>query len=121
MHSFCQEAEEHYQTVAQLERLPEQNARRSHNAEIIRRELADVTGLTFQSVPDAAAVHTNYLLLGRIGKNRKNATRADFHQAVSGAGIPCTPFYPHPLYGNPLYQDDQGRAKNCRVDFAKAS
>jgi hypothetical protein len=25
--------------------------------------------------------------------------------------VPCTPFYPHPLYGNPLYREG-----GCRVD-----
>jgi dTDP-4-amino-4,6-dideoxygalactose transaminase len=92
--------------IAQLERLPEQNQRRARNVEIIRNSLADVRGLHFQRVPEAARVHTNYLLLGWVDRDR-NA----FHKKLTGAGFPCTPFYPHTLYANPLYRD---RA-SCRV------
>ena len=92
--------------IAQLERLPEQNARRARNVGMIRGSLADVRGLHFQRIPEAARVHTNYLLLGWVDGDR-NA----FHKKLTGAGFPCTPFYPHPLYGNPLYRE----RKNCRV------
>jgi 3-amino-5-hydroxybenzoate synthase len=92
--------------IAQLERLPEQNQRRARNVANIRESLADVRGLHFQRVPDAARVHTNYLLLGWVDGDR-NA----FHKKLTGAGFPCTPFYPHTLYANPLYRD----RTNCRV------
>jgi dTDP-4-amino-4,6-dideoxygalactose transaminase len=93
--------------IAQLERLPEQNARRARNVKLIRESLADFPGIHFQRVPDAARVHTNYLLLGRV----ENGCRDAFHKALTGAGFPCTPFYPHTLYENPLYRD----RTNCRV------
>jgi dTDP-4-amino-4,6-dideoxygalactose transaminase len=73
---------------------------------IIRDSLADVRGLHFQRIPDAARIHTNYLLLGWVDGDR-NA----FHKKLTGAGFPCTPFYPHTLYANPLYRD----RTNCRV------
>ena len=92
--------------IAQLERLPEQNLRRARNAEIVMESLAGIRNLHFQRVPDAARVHTNYLLLGWVDGDR-NA----FHRKLTAAGFPCTPFYPHTLYANPLYR---GRA-NCRV------
>jgi dTDP-4-amino-4,6-dideoxygalactose transaminase len=92
--------------IAQLERLPEQNQRRARNVEIVRETLADVPGLHFQRVPDAARVHTNYLLLGWVDRDRTS-----FHKRLTGAGFPCTPFYPHTLYENPLYRD----RTNCRV------
>lgn len=92
--------------IAQLERLPEQNQRRARNVGIIRDSLADVRGLHFQRIPDAARIHTNYLLLGWVDGDR-NA----FHKKLTGAGFPCTPFYPHTLYANPLYRD----RTNCRV------
>src|SRR5208337_5689187 len=59
-----------------------------------------------QRVPAAAAVHTNYLLLGWV-----DGDRGAFHRGVVAAGFPCTPFYPHTLYQNPLYRD----RTNCRV------
>jgi len=92
--------------IAQLERLPEQNARRAKNVAIIREQLAGLPGLHFQRVPDAARVHTNYLLLGWV-----DGYRNAFHKKLTGAGFPCTPFYPHTLYENPLYRD----RTNCRV------
>lgn len=92
--------------IAQLERLPEQNALRMRNANAIRQSLANVAGLRFQDVPEAAAVHTNYLLLGRV-KSGRDA----FHKSLTGQGFPCTPFYPHTLYRNPLYAERE----NCRV------
>lgn len=92
--------------IAQLERLPEQNCVRLRNVAAIREELADVPGLHFQRVPPAAAVHTNYLLLGRV-----DGDRGAFHRNLTAAGFPCTPFYPHTLYENPLYRERH----NCRV------
>jgi 3-amino-5-hydroxybenzoate synthase len=98
--------------IAQLERLPEQNARRASYANILRSETAALPGLTWQQVPAEAAVHTNYLMLGRIHPEF-GATRDAFHRAITAAGIPCTPFYPHPLYGNPYYQEQPDR---CRIE-----
>jgi dTDP-4-amino-4,6-dideoxygalactose transaminase len=92
--------------TAQLERLPEQNAHRARYAKILRDQTADLPGLTWQQVPEAAQVHTNYLMLSRI-----EGARDEFHRHLTAAGIPCTPFYPHPLYGNPLYQ-----AGGCRIE-----
>ncbi len=92
--------------IAQLERLPEQNCTRRRNVAAIKEALADVPELHFQRVPDAAQIHTNYLLLGRV-----DGDRGAFHRHLTGAGFPCTPFYPHTLYENPLYAE----RKNCHV------
>ena len=97
--------------TAQLERLPAQNARRAQYAKILRDETANLPGLTWQYVPQEAQVHTNYLMLGRIDASQFRTTRDQFHRQMTAAGIPCTPFYPHPLYGNPLYRD-----ANCRIE-----
>jgi dTDP-4-amino-4,6-dideoxygalactose transaminase len=92
--------------IAQLERLPEQNCLRMRNVNAIREELADVKNLHFQRVPEAARVHTNYLLLGWV-----DGDRSAFHRNLTAAGYPCTPFYPHTLYNNPLYRERH----NCVV------
>jgi dTDP-4-amino-4,6-dideoxygalactose transaminase len=92
--------------MAQLERLPERNCRRMRKPKSIRENLADVNGLHFQSVPQAASVHTKYLLLGWV-----DGDRGAFHRSLTAAGHPCTPFYPHTLYNNPLYS----QRNNCRV------
>ena len=93
--------------IAQLERLPEQNQRRARNVAIIREEPGRCARPALPArASDAARVHTNYLLLGWVDGDR-NA----FHKKLTGAGFPCTPFYPHTLYANPLYRD----RTNCRV------
>lgn len=97
--------------LAQLERLPDQNCRREWNASALRRELADVPGLTLQKIAPEARVHTNYLLLGRIDTVKFGRTRDQLQQAITAAGVPFTPFYPHTLYRNPVY-----RKENCRVE-----
>ncbi len=95
--------------LAQFERLPEQNRTRESNAALIRQELRDVPEIRFQRVPCPARVHTNYLMLGRVPH------RDEFHRRVSAAGIPCTAFYPHTLYRNPLYQRGGCRVEPCPV------
>ncbi len=95
--------------LAQLERLPEQNRRRTENAALLRAELADLPELRLQSIPAAQNASSWYLLLGRI------SGRDEFHRALTAQGVPCTPFYPHPLYGNPLYQRGNCRVEPCPV------
>jgi hypothetical protein len=34
---------------------------------------------------------------------------------MQAAGIPCTPFYPHPLYANPMYLEGGCRVEPCPV------
>jgi dTDP-4-amino-4,6-dideoxygalactose transaminase len=101
--------------LAQLERLPEQIQVRKRNAELLVKELAGVEGLVFQRVPPQVNVHSHYLLLGRIDARKFGMSRDEFHKALTGQGIPCTPFYPHPLYGNPLYQQGGCRVEPCPV------
>jgi dTDP-4-amino-4,6-dideoxygalactose transaminase len=102
--------------IAQLERLPDQNCRRARNAAIVREELADSPGLHFQRVPREATVHTNYLLTGWVDGDRDG-----FHRNLTAAGFPCTPFYPHTLYNNPLYRDGVApcRVTPCPVSEAR--
>lgn len=101
--------------VAQLERLDQDITRRERNEAFIRRELQDVPGLTFQQSPAAVNRSSHYLLLGRIDRERFGATRDEFHRRMVERGIPCTPFYPHPLYGNPMYANGYCRVEPCPV------
>ncbi len=99
--------------IAQLERLPEQNRTRERNARILREELQDVPELCWARVLPQARVQTNYLFLGTTAK------RDSFQQAVVAAGVPCTPFYPHPLYRNPVYARGGCRVEPCPVAEAR--
>lgn len=101
--------------VAQLERLDQDIALRQGNEEFLRRELAGVPGLTFQQVPAQVNRRSHYLLPGRIDAPAFGATRDEFQQRMARHGIPCTPFYPHPLYGNPLYAKGGCRLEPCPV------
>jgi dTDP-4-amino-4,6-dideoxygalactose transaminase len=57
-------------------------------------------------------------LLGRIDARRMGRTRDEFHRALTAQGVPCTPFYPHPLYGNPVYRQGGCRVEPCPVSEA---
>jgi len=100
--------------LAQFERLPEQICRRTRNAALLRAELSDVEGLAFQTLPKPQNANSWYLLLGRIDA-RRGRTRDEFHRELTASGVPCTPFYPHPLYGNPLYRQGGCRVEPCPV------
>jgi dTDP-4-amino-4,6-dideoxygalactose transaminase len=101
--------------LAQLERLPEQIRVRSRNAGLLRAELSGVEGLRFQDIPLQVNAHSHYLFLGRIDAGKFGMSRDEFHKALTGQGIPCTPFYPHTLYGNPLYRSGGCRVEPCPV------
>jgi dTDP-4-amino-4,6-dideoxygalactose transaminase len=101
--------------LAQFERLPAQIEVRRRSEEILRAELADLDGLTLQRTPAQVNAHSHYLLLGRIDAARFGISRDAFHKALTGQGIPCTPFYPHPLYGNPMYLEGGCRVEPCPV------
>ncbi len=101
--------------LAQLERLPAQIERRARNVAALKQALGSLPGLRWQEVPAGANASSWYLLLGRIDAARFGATRDEFHKAMLAAGVPCTPFYPHTLYGNPLYQAGGCRVTPCPV------
>lgn len=65
--------------------------------------------LRWQAIPQDQNANSWYLLLGRT------PDRDAFHKALTAQGVPCTPFYPHPLYGNPLYQKGGCRVEPCPV------
>jgi dTDP-4-amino-4,6-dideoxygalactose transaminase len=96
--------------VAQLERAPQQAALRERNCGWLRARLAGIEGLTFQRVPPEATANSNYLLIGTIDESRFGMSRDGFQRTLTEAGFPCTPFYPHTLYQNPMY-----RAGGCKV------
>jgi len=99
--------------MAQFDRVPEQIELRRRNSRRIREALADHAGITFQKVPPQVNVHSEYLLCGRIDSGKFGTTRDEFHRKMTVDGIPCTPFYPHTLYQNPMYQTVPCRAEPC--------
>lgn len=95
--------------IAQLESLPGQIARRTANAALLKSCLADLEEIVWQHQPEVATQNSFYLLPGRL--RDRAIGRDEFCRRLEAAGVPCTPFYPFPLYGNPLYQ----RQGSCRI------
>ncbi len=95
--------------LAQFELLPTQIAQRTQNAIFLKSLLSDVKEIVWQTQPEQITQNSFYLLPGRL----QNApiSRDAFCRRLNAAQIPCTPFYPFPLYGNPLYQ----QTGSCRV------
>ena len=97
--------------IAQLERLLEQIARRTASVRLLKQLLADVDEIIWQDEPAGMTQNSWYLLCGRF--RSKAMSRDEFHAAVTAAGLPCTPFYPHTLYQNPLYAREDCRVMPC--------
>ena len=99
--------------IAQLERLPEQIALRSRNAARLIAATAERKGLTWQHVPQQVTAHSWYLMLGRINEAEFGESRNQLHARLAAKGVPCTPFYPHTLYQNPVYASGGCRVEPC--------
>jgi dTDP-4-amino-4,6-dideoxygalactose transaminase len=101
--------------LAQLERLTDQIRLRRQNADTLQRALKKTPGINFQQAPKKANVHSLYLLVARVDEKLFGAGRDEFVQAMQAEGIPCSAFYPHPLYKNPVYESHPFRALDCPV------
>ncbi len=93
--------------LGQLERLPGQIATRTENAATLKEGLKDIEEIAWQRPAPGSTCHSFYLLIGRA---ESAELRDRICQQLTAAAVPCTPFYPHALYQNELY--DQG---GCRV------
>ena len=100
--------------LAQLERLVDQILLRRENFDAVREALK-TPGVRLQQAPESADPHTLYLLPGRIDEKLFGVDRDEFVRAMLAEGVPCVPFYPHPLYKNPMYETLAHRAEPCPV------
>ena len=98
--------------LAQFERLPRQIATRSANAHLLKEALQDVSAISWQREIAGTTQNSFYLLAGRL---RDPRMRNQLCQALSAAGAPCTPFYPHTLYQNELYRTAECKILPCPV------
>ena len=99
---------------AQIERLPEQIRLRETNGELLMRSVR-APGVRFQTAPEGASVKSFYIVSAAIGEKEFGVGRDDLVKALKAEGIPCAPFYSHPLYKNPMYQDVAHRVEACPV------
>ena len=100
--------------MAQLERLPEQIRVRQRNRAVLEENLK-VDGVRLQALPEGATVHTHYILPGWVEEDKLGASRDELVAALDAEGVPIRPFYPHPLYGNPVYKTAPCRRTECPV------
>lgn len=99
--------------TAQLERLDHQIETRTANAARILRDLAGMEGIRWQQVHPKVNRNSWYLMLGRVEKEKLGIDRDEFCRQMREAGVPCSPYYPHTLYRNPLYQQIPCRVMPC--------
>lgn len=107
--------------LAQLERLPDQIRVRSQNALIVREGLDRIPGINIQELPEAVSVHTHYLLPGWIDSEDFGGSRDDFVAALEAEGVPVRPFYPHPLYTNPVFKNKDVPSRTTKCPVAEAA
>jgi dTDP-4-amino-4,6-dideoxygalactose transaminase len=100
--------------LVQLERLTEQVRLRERNLKVLQAALR-APGIAFQTAPQGANVQTLYLLVGRVDSEVFGISRDEFVAALGAEGIPCRPFYPHPLYANPMFSQLPHRVEPCPV------
>lgn len=93
--------------LAQFERLPVQIERRRSSAALLK-SLLPAEKIVWQEQPFESTANSWYLLCARLAKG---VCRDAFCHELNAAGVPCTPFYPHTLYQNPVYQ----QPGSCRV------
>jgi dTDP-4-amino-4,6-dideoxygalactose transaminase len=103
--------------LCQMERLPAQIARRTHNAGLLKHLLADMQDIVWQQEPLEQTQNPHYLLTGRF-RNAAMDHKA-FCAELSSHKIPCAPFYPHTLYRNPVFQEDNCVVMPCPVAEAR--
>lgn len=104
--------------LSQLAALDGQIERRTRNAALLLDALRDVDGITWQKIDPRVTRNSWYLVLGRIDEAKFGMSRDAFHKQLTAAGVPCTPFYPHTLYENPLWQATPCRVHPCPVSEA---
>jgi dTDP-4-amino-4,6-dideoxygalactose transaminase len=103
--------------LAQFERLPAQMLRRESNARLLMSLLGDVEQIAWQRQPARQTQNSYYLLTGRLAAGGE--ARNLFVERLQAAGVPCTPFYPHTLYRNSLYEKEPSRVMPCPVAEAR--
>lgn len=99
--------------LAQFERLPEQIRRRTANANLLKRLLADVEEIVWQEQRPQITQNSFYLLIGRVRGDQ--GARDVLQHTLQTAHVPSTSFYPHTLYANPAFRQGGCRILPCPI------
>jgi dTDP-4-amino-4,6-dideoxygalactose transaminase len=90
--------------LSQLERLDEQIERRMANARWLRDALSGES-LQPQAWDERVTRHGFHLFIVRYDPELFGGLpREDFLTALGAEGVPCSPGYPYPLYGNRIFE-----------------
>ena len=91
--------------LAQLERYPDQLARRNRAGPILAGKLDHIEGVCPVLRDPRQDVHPYSLFLFRIVPERWGLSKQDVVRAIHAEGIPVSGGYEQPLYKNTLFQD----------------
>jgi dTDP-4-amino-4,6-dideoxygalactose transaminase len=99
--------------LAQLERFPEQQARRNANAVWLNEELAKIPGIHPQVRDPRTTSQGNYCYVVRVDPAELGAGREEVRLALGAEGIPLTMSYP-PLHQLELFASPDGLGPRYR-------
>jgi dTDP-4-amino-4,6-dideoxygalactose transaminase len=88
---------------AQLKHLPEQQATRIRNGEILDEELSKIEGITPQPVDPRQTQHSRHIYCIRVDQESFGCSRERMLEALNAEGVPVDAAYPLPLYKQPVY------------------
>jgi len=93
--------------LGQLDRLETETQKRSANAKILMDNLRGIEGFEPFGYEPYCTRHGHHLFLARFDSRRfAGVGRAQFLAALNAEGVPCSSFYPMPLYEQPVYKAD---------------
>ena len=95
--------------LAQLERLPEQTARRQANGAYLTAKLKQIPGIHPMAVPSFTTGHAWHIYCLRFVESEFGISRARFLEALAAEGVPASSGYAHSLFNNPLYDASYAR------------
>lgn len=93
--------------LGQLERLEPETRKRYEAAQSLFRDLQGIEGFEPFADQPYCTRHGHHLFLARFDEAGFGGVgRAQFLAAMNAEGVPCSSFYPMPLYEQPLYKTD---------------
>ncbi|HYJ13622.1 MAG TPA: DegT/DnrJ/EryC1/StrS family aminotransferase [Thermomicrobiales bacterium] len=91
--------------LAQLERYPDQLARRDANGRYLDAGLAEIEGIIPQALDHRTSIHARHLYSFRVDAAAFNGlTRNEFVGLLKAEGIPCSSGYAIPLDRQPVFR-----------------
>lgn len=90
--------------LAQLQRLPEQTARRERSGTILDRAIMGVPGLTALPTDSRMTRRSYHMYIFRVNEDVLGFSRDTFLERLNAEGVPCSKGWYRPLYRNGVFQ-----------------